>query len=510
MAKKPNRYFFFDFETTGVRTRFDHAVQIAALVVDEDFRPVPGGRFSMRCRPRRWSIPSPMSLFVTHTDPMILSAQPSSYYGLMREFYFFIRKWSPAVFIGYNTLGFDEEMLRQGLWENLFDPYMTSKNGNLRADLLRIVQTAVCADPDVLTFPLRDDGKPSHKLDRLATANGFENHDAHDAMGDVLATIHLAKTVKERAPEVWGRMIANADPAEAAKLLKDKTVLLATHFGEPDVRLLAPVTADPNAGKQIACFDLAYDPEPYAAMTPSEMAEAMKTDYRTLRVVKGNSMPTILSVEEPCGMTVPGIDSETLARRLAAVSTPEFRSLYAEALALRKEGFADSPWLEQTIYDGFASREDEKTFRLFQNVKGWAARWAVAQDIREPRFKALAERILFDSCPNVLSAERQAQLREELVGRRLSCVFPTEKEDGKPFKAPFLTASEALRELESVSEGALGDSIRKFWAPLLAEFGPKEDQTGEADGLEGAVEASSIQEARETTLDLESAEAVGF
>jgi exodeoxyribonuclease-1 len=44
--------------------------------------------------------------------------------------------WSPSIFVGYNSIRFDEEMLRQALFQTLQPAYLTSNHGNCRADVL--------------------------------------------------------------------------------------------------------------------------------------------------------------------------------------------------------------------------------------------------------------------------------------------------------------------------------------------------------------------------------------
>jgi hypothetical protein len=51
------------------------------------------------------------------------------------------------------------------------------------------------------------------KLDLIAPLNGFAAHNAHDALGDVEATIHIARQIAQRAPELWAELLANRDKA---------------------------------------------------------------------------------------------------------------------------------------------------------------------------------------------------------------------------------------------------------------------------------------------------------
>jgi exodeoxyribonuclease-1 len=42
--------------------------------------------------------------------------------------------WSPAIFLGYNSIEFDEKMLRQAFYQTLQPIYITNTRGSLRAE----------------------------------------------------------------------------------------------------------------------------------------------------------------------------------------------------------------------------------------------------------------------------------------------------------------------------------------------------------------------------------------
>ena len=58
--------------------------------------------------------------------------------------------------------------------------------------------------PSLLNYPINKDGETSKKLEDISAANGFADHQAHDAMGDVMATAHLAKIIKRNPRQLYG------------------------------------------------------------------------------------------------------------------------------------------------------------------------------------------------------------------------------------------------------------------------------------------------------------------
>ena len=107
-----------------------------------------------------------------------------SHYQMVRAIKAKLDEWTPSVFIGHNSLSFDEHLLRQAFYKTLHAPYLTNTNNNCRSDSLRMFQSLHLYAPGIVTVPVSDNHKPTFKLDLLAPANGFNHASAHDAMGD--------------------------------------------------------------------------------------------------------------------------------------------------------------------------------------------------------------------------------------------------------------------------------------------------------------------------------------
>src|SRR5690606_4656946 len=105
---------------------------------------------------------------------------------------------------GYNSIRFDDEVTRYGLYRNLFDAYAREwQNGNSRWDIIDMLRACYALRPEGIEWPMREDGSPSFKLEALTAANGISHQDAHDALSDVRATIAMAKLVKEKQPKLY-------------------------------------------------------------------------------------------------------------------------------------------------------------------------------------------------------------------------------------------------------------------------------------------------------------------
>ncbi len=63
--------------------------------------------------------------------------------------------------LGYNSLRFDDEFVRHGLFRNFHEPYEREwRGGNSRWDLLDVMRLMHALRPDGVIWPKRDDGAP--------------------------------------------------------------------------------------------------------------------------------------------------------------------------------------------------------------------------------------------------------------------------------------------------------------------------------------------------------------
>ena len=198
-------FVFYDTETTGSNTSFDQILQFGAICTDAELNEL--DRFEICCRLLPWVVPSPGALKVTGISPALLE-DPTlpSHFEMMGKIERKLKSWSPAIFVGYNSIAFDENLLRQSFFQTLHPPYLTNTNGNCRGDVMRLAHACYAYAPNTMAFPLNEKNNPSFRLDQLAPANGFSHQMAHEAITDVEATIYLSKLIHDRARPVWERI----------------------------------------------------------------------------------------------------------------------------------------------------------------------------------------------------------------------------------------------------------------------------------------------------------------
>ncbi|MBV1918336.1 MAG: hypothetical protein KUG65_09795 [Sphingomonadaceae bacterium] len=222
-------FVFYDTETTGINRFFDQILQFAAIKTDENLNEL--DRFEIRCRLLPHMIMSPGAMLVTGvTIEQATNPNLPTHYNMVRAIRDKLLEWSPAIFVGYNSMAFDEELLRQAQYQTLHNPYLTQLQGNGRADAMMLTKAIAQFVPDCLTIPVKGNGRPVFKLDQVAPANGFDHSNAHDAMADVEAVIHLCRLAANGASFEWSNFIRFSQKAATEAYLHEDEPLLLTEF----------------------------------------------------------------------------------------------------------------------------------------------------------------------------------------------------------------------------------------------------------------------------------------
>ena len=106
-------------------------------------------------------------------------------------------------------------------FKSLTDVYLTNTNGNKRGDILGLVRSAHLYYPECLKTPISEKGNAVFKLDQIASMNGISHDNAHDAMGDVLATMGMAKIIADKAPSVWKASLMTMSKQDVGNIIQN-------------------------------------------------------------------------------------------------------------------------------------------------------------------------------------------------------------------------------------------------------------------------------------------------
>jgi len=271
-------FYWHDYETWGPDPRRDSPIQFAGLRTDADLNLV-GEPLVLFCRPADDLLPQPEACLITGITP-----QRAEREGLIEaEFADAIQRElaRPGTCgVGYNSIRFDDEVTRNLLYRNFFDPYAREwQNGNSRWDLIDTLRLAHALRPEGIDWPRREDGITSFRLERLTAANGIEHTGSHDALADVRATIDLARMLKARQPRLFDYALSLRSKHRVANLLDRGSPLLHVSARYPAelgcIAPVLPVARHPVNRNGIICFDLRQTPDLLLKPSPEEIYQRL-------------------------------------------------------------------------------------------------------------------------------------------------------------------------------------------------------------------------------------------
>ena len=435
-------YIFYDTETSGLETAFDQILQFAAIKTDDELNEL--DHFNVRIRLLPHVVPSPRALMVNRVTPEMLTDQTlPTHYEAIRQIRSKLLEWSPAIVIGYNSIAFDEELLRQAFFQTLQPAYLTNTEGNKRSDVMRMVHATCTYATGTLSVPVNEKGEPTFRLDQIAPANGYNFINAHEAMADVRATIYLARLIRERAPEVWASAHRNNSRNDVQNYIADQSMFTLTqyYFGKPYSWLVSECGQNPENKAEFAIFDLSYDPGNYLDLSSEQLLDIFNAKLKPIRRFRANAQPIIMPKDMvPPEVKALSISSEERSRRATVIKgASDFKRRVSEALALHYADREPSPYVEKQIYRGFPSTSDQRIMAEFHQVD-WENRVPLIDQIDDTRLSELAWRLVYFEHPELLTSGKVKELRDWHAERVLA--------EGE--SVPWTTLNDATKEINTL------------------------------------------------------------
>ena len=110
----------YDFETTGRNSNWDQIIQVGAVLVNLSFQEI--DKIELRCSLKPGLVPEPGALLVNNSSTEMLLNSNLTHYYLIDKVIKKFQEWSPAIFVGYNSINLDEEFVRRTLLKSLYEP----------------------------------------------------------------------------------------------------------------------------------------------------------------------------------------------------------------------------------------------------------------------------------------------------------------------------------------------------------------------------------------------------
>lgn len=272
--------YWHDYETFGTDPQRDRPAQFAGVRTDENLQKI-DEPLVVYLKPSEDTLPHPDACLITGITPQLAEAKGLCEAEFIRLIHQQIAQANTCT-LGYNTLRFDDEVTRNCLYRNFYDPYAREwQNGNSRWDLIDVVRAARALRPDGIDWPMNEQGLPSFRLDQLTVANGIAHQSAHDALSDVYATIAFAKLLRQAQPRLFQFLWQNRLKNSALGLLKLGSFEPVVHISgrypaaKSCLAVVLPLYPHPVNGNGIIVYDLSTDPEPLLELSPEEIRQRL-------------------------------------------------------------------------------------------------------------------------------------------------------------------------------------------------------------------------------------------
>ncbi len=428
--------YWHDYETSGADPTQDRPWQFAGIRTDTELNIV-GKPLTLYAQPSEDRLPHPAAVRVTGITPQEAHEKGVPEATFISRILAELAKPNTCT-VGYNSIRFDDEVTRFTLWRNLHDPYAREwQNGNSRWDLLDVVRAFWALSPNGLEWPQRDDGLTSFRLEDLTAANGIEHGAAHDALADVIATIEMAKRLKQTNTHLFTTLYGNRSKRAASALIElprlKPLVYVSGIFGAArhNVALVVPVAWHPDNNSEVICVDLAgsteYLDQPVAQLrqllfTPT--SEQSKGAVRPpLTAVRLNRAPVLLPADWLAGEVAErlGLDGGHHRAHLAALHAARAADEKAFVARFqdiwRERAFPPRTDPDQMLYDGFVNDADRALCQQILKQEP-AALATQSWPFTDARLPELLLRYRARNFPDSLSTDERDQWREHCQWQR--------------------------------------------------------------------------------------------
>ena len=347
---------------------------------------------------REYPVPSAKALLVNGVSIDQLKNHENSNFSLIAQIQSKLLSWGECLFIGYNSISFDDMHLRQSLYQSALPPYITNTNGNKRGDAMKLLHSAAAVYPNAFVRPLDDN----------------------------TATLGVCKLIKDRCNDVWESSLKTASKQDLYKFVDQEKVFCASRFfrGKEYTHGLAYITKDPSYENHVYCFDLSIDPDYVFDLDRAELKKMFKGKNKCFHMIKANEQPILLDEDylfrsEDYKDLSPEIVNERMKKIRGNKNFIEkFTNLLLDKGEDREltQDQTEKP-VEEQIYNGFPSSKDNYLMSDFHAAE-WDKKYEIAQKITDNRSKEFAKRVIYNEKPEFLP-EQEVKNRDKIIAEKV-------------------------------------------------------------------------------------------
>jgi exodeoxyribonuclease-1 len=425
-------FYWHDYETFGLDPQRDRPAQFAGVRTDADFNVI-AKPLVVYCKPAADTLPHPDSCLITGITPQLAEQKGVCEADFIRLIHEQLAQPNTCT-LGYNNLRFDDEVTRNTLYRNFYDPYAREwQNGNSRWDLIDAVRAARALRPEGIQWVNSAEGKPSFRLDQLTIANNIAHQGAHDALADVYATIELAKLLKQAQPKLFQFLLENRVKTKVSDLLQLGSFKPVIHISgkypaaKNCLAVVLPLCKHPTDNNGVIVYDLSINSEPMLTLSATDIQKNIFTATANLpegttriplKTVHINRCPVLapVSVLKPDDAQRLTIDLVECFANIAKISTAtDLTQKLREVFGAYSEPQNTDPDL--AIYSGgFFADADKASMTKIRFMS--AERLANSQfSFSDKRLTEMLFRYRARNYPDTLTAEEQQKWQTFCVNR---------------------------------------------------------------------------------------------
>ncbi len=420
----------WDIESSSASTDFGSIIEIGGILVDENFKEK--DRFNLRCSLPEGEIFQAMALIVNKTSIKQLTQTNLSHYQMLGEVEKIFKKWSPAIFLGWSSLNFDEEMIRKEFFKNIRYPYITNSAPNKRHDGINIARAAYAVDPTILETEINEKNNPVFKLASLAQMQGIDASDAHSALADAELTAKILKIVKNKQEHTWESFLRTANKSDTETIMKKGEVVTLNeyYYGKSRLHLVVPLhpkhCMHPIYQGWYYSIDLRTEIQPLINKSINELKVEMKKSPKFLRTIRANKAPII--IDGKYGMNVEPynkLDINVIKKRAEFVQNNEqfsqniLTALREVAEEKEQSKSQEDIYAEESIYTKFTSNKDTALFPTW-HAAPWKEKLKLLDKFDDERLIGFGKKIIYQEAPEVLPKDMYQKIKSEIARRILS------------------------------------------------------------------------------------------
>lgn len=384
-ANKNNTLYWHDYETFGIDPKRDRPVQFAGIRTDEELNII-GEPLLIYCRPANDFLPDPQACLVTGIAPQLALQEGLCEAEFIAKIYTEFAQPGTCT-VGYNNIRFDDEFTRYTLYRNFYDPYAREwQNGNSRWDIIDLLRLTKALRPEGIKWPKRDDGHTSFRLEALSQANNIIHESAHDALSDVLATIEVARLIKNRQPRLYQYIYEQRFKYKVQDLINLQKQTPLVHISgmypaeKGHMGIVVPIAMDANNKNAVIVYELHTDPQPLINMSIEQIRyltftradDLLEGEQRLpLKTIHLNKCPVIVPLKTLTSENIKQwkINLEQCAQHLKQLKIDQSLSeRIQEAFKTTYSTASDDP--DQNLYSGgFFSSNDKEKMNVIRQTK---------------------------------------------------------------------------------------------------------------------------------------------